>query len=66
MQRNSVHVSEYFKLPRDAIVEIGREVAIEDCPPPSHRYENTSDARSNLQSVARVYQPISAGRRHMP
>jgi len=28
MQRNSVHVSEYFKLPRDAIVEIGREVAI--------------------------------------
>jgi K+ transporter len=28
MQRNSVHVSEYFKLPRDAVVEIGREVAI--------------------------------------
>ena len=28
MQRNSVHLSEYFKLPRDAIVEIGREVAI--------------------------------------
>jgi KUP system potassium uptake protein len=28
MQRNSVHVSEYFKLPRDKVVEIGREVAI--------------------------------------
>jgi K+ transporter len=28
MQRNSAHVSEYFKLPRDAVVEIGREVAI--------------------------------------
>jgi len=28
MQRNSVHVSDYFKLPRDAIVEIGREIAI--------------------------------------
>jgi KUP system potassium uptake protein len=28
MQRNSVHVSEYFKLPRDSVVEIGREVAI--------------------------------------
>ena len=28
MQRNSVHVSEYFKLPRDLVVEIGREVAI--------------------------------------
>jgi KUP system potassium uptake protein len=28
MQRNSVHVSEYFKLPRDAVVEIGREIAI--------------------------------------
>jgi KUP system potassium uptake protein len=28
MQRNSVHVSDYFKLPRDAVVEIGREVAI--------------------------------------
>jgi len=34
----------------------------EDCPPPSHPYENTSDAQSNLQSVARAYQPISAGR----
>ena len=28
MQRNSVHLSEYFKLPRDSVVEIGREVAI--------------------------------------
>jgi KUP system potassium uptake protein len=28
MQRNSTHVSDYFKLPRDAVVEIGREVAI--------------------------------------
>ena len=28
MQRNSGHVSDYFKLPRDAVVEIGREVAI--------------------------------------
>ena len=28
MQRNSSHVSDYFKLPRDAVVEIGREVAI--------------------------------------
>ena len=28
MQRNSVHVSDYFKLPRDAVVEIGREIAI--------------------------------------
>jgi len=28
MQRNSAHVSDYFKLPRDAVVEIGREVAI--------------------------------------
>jgi KUP system potassium uptake protein len=28
MQRNSVHVSDYFKLPRDGVVEIGREVAI--------------------------------------
>ena len=28
MQRNSVHVSEYFKLPRNSVVEIGREVAI--------------------------------------
>jgi KUP system potassium uptake protein len=28
MQRNSVHVSDYFQLPRDAVVEIGREIAI--------------------------------------
>jgi KUP system potassium uptake protein len=28
MQRNSVHISDYFKLPRDAVVEIGREIAI--------------------------------------
>jgi KUP system potassium uptake protein len=28
MQRNSAHVSDYFKLPRDAVVELGREVAI--------------------------------------
>ncbi len=28
MQRNSAHVSDYFKLPRDSVVEIGREVAI--------------------------------------
>jgi KUP system potassium uptake protein len=28
MQRNSVHVSDYFKLPRDTVVEIGREIAI--------------------------------------
>jgi KUP system potassium uptake protein len=28
MQRNSLHVSDYFKLPRDAVVEVGREVAI--------------------------------------
>jgi len=28
MQRNSVHVSDYFKLPRDSVVEIGREIAI--------------------------------------
>ena len=28
MQRNSTHVSDYFKLPRDAVVEIGREIAI--------------------------------------
>ena len=28
MQRNSAHVSDYFKLPRDAVVEIGREIAI--------------------------------------
>jgi KUP system potassium uptake protein len=28
MQRNSAHVSDYFRLPRDAVVEIGREVSI--------------------------------------
>ena len=28
MQRNSAHVSDYFKLPRDTVVEIGREIAI--------------------------------------
>ena len=28
MQRNAAHVTDYFKLPRDAVVEIGREVAI--------------------------------------
>jgi KUP system potassium uptake protein len=28
MQRNSVHVSDYFKLPQDSVVEIGREIAI--------------------------------------
>jgi KUP system potassium uptake protein len=28
MQRNAAHVTDYFKLPRDAVVEIGREIAI--------------------------------------
>ena len=28
MQRISVHVSDYFKLPRNSVVEIGREIAI--------------------------------------
>jgi KUP system potassium uptake protein len=28
MQRNSQHVTDYFKLPRDSVVEIGREIAI--------------------------------------
>jgi KUP system potassium uptake protein len=28
MQRNSVHVSDFFRLPVDAVVEIGRQVAI--------------------------------------
>ena len=28
MERNSVHVSDFFKLPHDAVVEIGRQVAI--------------------------------------
>jgi KUP system potassium uptake protein len=28
MQRNSAHVSDYFRLPADHVVEIGREIAI--------------------------------------
>ena len=28
MQRNSVHLSDYFRLPSDAVVEIGREISI--------------------------------------
>ncbi len=28
MQRNAVHATDYFRLPRDAVVEIGREIAI--------------------------------------
>jgi KUP system potassium uptake protein len=28
MLRNSAHVSDYYKLPRDTVVELGREVAI--------------------------------------
>jgi KUP system potassium uptake protein len=28
MQRNSVHLSDYFRLPSDAVVEIGRQVSI--------------------------------------
>jgi KUP system potassium uptake protein len=28
MQRNSTHVSDYFRLPADTVVEIGREIAI--------------------------------------
>jgi KUP system potassium uptake protein len=28
MQRNSTHVTDYFRLPSDAVVEIGREIAI--------------------------------------
>lgn len=28
MQRNAAHVSDYFKLPTDAVVEIGREISI--------------------------------------
>jgi KUP system potassium uptake protein len=28
MQRNSAHVSDYFRLPSDHVVEIGREIAI--------------------------------------
>jgi KUP system potassium uptake protein len=28
MQRNSAHLTDYFKLPPDAVVEIGREISI--------------------------------------
>jgi KUP system potassium uptake protein len=28
MERNAVHVSDFFNLPRDSVVEIGRQVAI--------------------------------------
>jgi KUP system potassium uptake protein len=28
MQRNSAHLTDYFKLPPDAVVEIGRQVSI--------------------------------------
>ena len=28
MERNSVHVSDFFRLPADSVVEIGRQVAI--------------------------------------
>jgi KUP system potassium uptake protein len=28
MQRNSMHLSEYFRLPSDAVVEIGRQISI--------------------------------------
>jgi KUP system potassium uptake protein len=28
MQRNSVHVSDFFRLPPDAVVEIGRQISI--------------------------------------
>jgi KUP system potassium uptake protein len=28
LQRNSAHVTEYFRLPADTVVEIGREIAI--------------------------------------
>jgi KUP system potassium uptake protein len=28
MQRNSIHVSDFFRLPPDAVVEIGRQVSI--------------------------------------
>jgi KUP system potassium uptake protein len=28
MQRNSVHVSDFFRLPADAVVELGRQVSI--------------------------------------
>jgi len=28
MQRNSSHLTDYFRLPSDAVVEIGRQIAI--------------------------------------
>jgi len=28
MQRNSVHVSDFFRLPADAVVEIGRQISV--------------------------------------
>ena len=28
LQRNSLHVSDYFRLPADSVVELGREIAI--------------------------------------
>ena len=28
LQRNSTHVSDYFRLPADSVVELGREIAI--------------------------------------
>ena len=28
LQRNSAHVSDYFRLPPDSVVELGREIAI--------------------------------------
>jgi KUP system potassium uptake protein len=28
MERNAIHVSDYFRLPSDSVVEIGRQVAI--------------------------------------
>jgi KUP system potassium uptake protein len=28
LQRNSVHVSDFFKLPADSVVELGREISI--------------------------------------
>jgi K+ transporter len=28
MQRNSVHLTDYFRLPLDSVVELGREVSI--------------------------------------
>jgi KUP system potassium uptake protein len=28
MERNAVHVSDFFRLPSDSVVEIGRQVAI--------------------------------------